>query len=80
MSEALDQAIARNRLKWERYRKADRILRAVRLKIFDYEDAGKQDKAERLIARCKRLLTPLWDAQYRERARKRADKKMQTRE
>lgn len=78
MSTALDEAIARNRLRWARYRKADRILRSVRQRVFDYEDAGKGDKAARLIARCKRLLTPLWDAQYRERARKRADKKMRT--
>ena len=58
----LDQAIAKNRRDQARYRKAERLLREIRLRTYDYEDAGKLDKAHRIIEKLKVRLAPLWDA------------------
>jgi len=59
----LENAIKRNRIKQARYRRAERTLRLVRQRIFDYEDMGKGEKASKVIATCKRILTPLWRCQ-----------------
>ena len=61
----LRQAIEADRRRHARYARAARVLRQVRLRIFEYDDAGKLDKALRVIARCKRVLEPLWQAQKR---------------
>jgi hypothetical protein len=63
----LKEAIERNRVKQARYRRAERILRAVRQRIFDYEDEGpvKYSKAQQVMSTCRRILAPLWDAQRR---------------
>ena len=52
---SLQQAIWENR----RFHKYERLLRQIRLRIFDYEDQGKLDKAQRIIARIK-VICGLW--------------------
>lgn len=59
----MEEAIAAKRRKDARYKRAERVLRQVRLRVFDYEDAGKYDKAAKVIATCQRILSPLWQAQ-----------------
>lgn len=54
---SLRQAVRDNR----RFHKYERTLRRIRLCIFDYEDSGKLDKAERIIARIKRICGPMWE-------------------
>ena len=44
-----------------RFCKYERMLRRIRLRVFGYEDAGKLDKAERVIARIKVICGPAWD-------------------
>ncbi len=44
----LQKAINRNRQK----QKARRLLHDIRLRTFNYEDAGKTEKAQRIINRC----------------------------
>jgi hypothetical protein len=61
----LDEKIAINRRKWALYRRAERVLRATRLRVFDLEDAGFGWKAERMIANCRRILAPRWAAERR---------------
>jgi hypothetical protein len=58
---SLKQAIRDNR----RFRKYERMLRRIRLCIFDYEDSGKLDKAERIIARIKAICGPTWEKRAR---------------
>lgn len=59
---SLQAAIEVNRRRQARYQRAEKVLRAVRLRTFEYEDAGKGQKAEKVIATCKRILAPLWAA------------------
>jgi len=59
----LKAAIERNRIRHARFKRAEYVLRRVRQRIFDYEDAGQLAKAERLIATCKRVLAPKWRAE-----------------
>ena len=54
--------IALNRRREARRNRAERVLRQIRLRIFDYEDAGKLDKANRVMKVCKRILEPRWRA------------------
>jgi hypothetical protein len=54
---SLRQAIRDNR----RFRKYERLLRQIRLRIFDYEDMGKLDKAHRIIEKIKAICGPTWD-------------------
>jgi hypothetical protein len=55
--------IAEKRRKDARYKAAEALLRRIRLRIFDYEDAGKLEKAQRIMTRCQAILAPLWAAQ-----------------
>ncbi len=48
----LQQAIEANRARNRRREFYRRILRDVRLRIFEYEDAGKLDKAQRVLDQC----------------------------
>jgi hypothetical protein len=61
----LDKAIKRNRTKHARWARAERILRMVRQRVFDYEDAGPEmdAKAQKVIATCQRILAPKWKAE-----------------
>ena len=45
--------------------RAERVLRQVRLRIFDYIDAGQEAKAYHVMETCKRILAPLWEARKR---------------
>ena len=58
----LTQEIIRNRKREALMNRTERILRAVRLRVFDYADAGKADKAARIIDRCKARLSARWKA------------------
>jgi hypothetical protein len=54
---SLKQAIRDNR----RFHKYERTLRRIRLRIFGYEDAGKLEKAQRVIEKIKRICQPMWE-------------------
>ena len=58
----LQQSVELNRKKWARWNKYERVLRRIRLRTFEYEDAGKLDKAHRVIDKCKAILKPCWQA------------------
>ena len=64
----LTQAIRDNR----RHHKYERILRQIRIRIFDYEDAGKLPQAHRIIKKIKSICGPRWEA----RAKRLQDKKL----
>jgi hypothetical protein len=54
---SLRQAILDN----QRFHKYERTLRRIRLRTFDYEVAGKIDKAQRVIERIKAICRPWWE-------------------
>lgn len=58
---SLKQAVRDNR----RFHKYERLLRRIRLRIFDCEDLGKLAKAERIIARIKAVCGPDWEKRAR---------------
>jgi hypothetical protein len=76
---ALAESVAYNRRRKARFDRAERVLWAMRLKIFDYEDADALDggrraeKARRVMALCKAILAPLWDQQRRGRDARRLE-------
>jgi hypothetical protein len=72
----LEQSIQANRVRVARYKRAEYVLRQVRLRVFDYEDAGKADKADRVIKTCRRILAPLWEARSRNSENKRTQNYM----
>ncbi len=45
----------------QRFHKYERMLRRLRLRIFEYEDAGKLEKAHRVIAKIKVICGPMWE-------------------
>lgn len=53
---SLRQAIRDN----QRFCKYEAMLRRIRLRIFEYEDQGKLDKAQRVIERIKVICGPWW--------------------
>lgn len=55
---SIEKKIAINRIRQARFKRAEKVLRAVRQRIFDYEDAGKYEKAQKVIATCQRVLRP----------------------
>jgi hypothetical protein len=57
----LAEAIDRNRAREARRNRAERVLRAVRLRVFDYQDAGLEEKASKVMDTCKRILAPRWN-------------------
>ena len=54
---SLRQAIKDNR----RFHKYERMLRRIRLRVFQYEDEGRLEKAQRIIERIKRVCGPMWE-------------------
>lgn len=52
----------------DRHAKYERLLRRLRQRIFDYDDA-RQDQCSRLIARCKAICMPRWEHEARMRDR-----------
>ena len=59
----LEQAIVNNRKREERFNKAERMLRRLRQRVFDYQDAGRGEQADYLMLKCKKRLAPRWKAQ-----------------
>ena len=59
------EAIRRNQVRTARYKRAELTLRHVRQRVFDYEDAGKYNKAKRVMDTCCRILAPLYEQQRR---------------
>ena len=57
MPKSLKRAIWDNR----RFHKYQRTLRQIRLRIFEYEDAGRLKKAQRVIERIKTICGPTWE-------------------
>lgn len=55
-SESLRRKIVAN----QRFHKYEAMLRRIRKNIFDYEDAGKLEKANRVIAKIKIICEPWW--------------------
>ena len=49
----------------QRHFKYERMLRQIRLRIYEYEDAGKLEKAQRVIAKCKAICGPRWEARQK---------------
>ncbi len=66
---SLKQAVRDNR----RFHKYEAMLRRIRLRLFDYEDEGKLEKAQHAIDRCKAICEPWW----RKRAKRIEDRYMQ---
>lgn len=62
----LKQAIRDN----QRFFKYENMLRRIRLNVFEYEDAGKTDKANRIIDKIKQICYPRWQARRERLARK----------
>jgi hypothetical protein len=58
---SLRQAVRDNR----RFHKYERLLRRIRLRIFDYEDSGRLEKVQRIIARIKAICGPMWEKRTR---------------
>jgi hypothetical protein len=69
MVKSLKQAIKDNR----RFHKYERLLRHIRQRIFDYEDQGKLEKANRLIEKIKVICNPWWT----KRAKRQEEKMLQ---
>ena len=67
----MQEAIQRNQKRQARFRKAERLLRAMRQRVFDYEDydaehgTKRSEKCQRIMARCQRILAPLWEQERR---------------
>jgi hypothetical protein len=61
----LKDAIGRNRQRHARFEKYEALLVRLCLRVFDYEAAGKEDKAERVMQRCKAICMPFWEARKR---------------
>ena len=68
---SLKRAIWENR----RFHKYERLLRHIRLRIFDYEDDGRLEQARRIIARVKTICGPTW----RKRAKRLEDRSLERR-
>lgn len=61
MAKTLKHAIQDN----QRHYKYERMLRRIRLRIFDYEDACNLEKAQRIIANIKVICGPRWEARVK---------------
>ena len=68
MTRTLKQAIRDN----QRHYKYERMLRRIRLRIFEYEDSGNLEKAQRIITKIKEICGPRWEA----RAKRLEDRKL----
>ncbi len=64
----IQESIRKNRIREGRRNKAERMISAIRLNMFDYVDAGVWDKAQALLTRCKNLCAPRWNQQAKNRA------------
>lgn len=55
----------------QRFHKYEKTLRRIRLRTFEYEEAGMIEKARRVVAKIKAVCGPMW-----ERRAKRLENKM----
>lgn len=55
----------------QRHFKYERMLRRIRLHIFEYEDAGKLEKAHRVIGKIKAIFGPRWEKRAKRQEEKR---------
>lgn len=73
-------AIAWNRSRAARWARAERVLRWCRQNVFDWEDMDardrgtRADRAARLIAVCKAILAPKWEAEKNNRDARRLER------
>lgn len=49
----------------QRHYKYEQMLRQIRLRIFEYEDSGKIEKAQRVVAKIKLICGPRWEARQK---------------
>ena len=70
---SLRQAVRDNR----RFHKYERLLRRIRLHVFDYEDLGTSDKAQKVIARIKAICGPRWEKRARRLENKMLERRIQ---
>jgi hypothetical protein len=59
----------------QRFCNYERTLRRIRLRVFQYEDMGRSDKAQRIIERIKQICGPMW----RKRAKRLQSKMLERR-
>lgn len=73
-------AIDRNRKREARRNKAERTIRRIRQRIFDYEDIGPAmlAKAQRIMERCKVILRPRWQAEHHRQQKRATDRMMRS--
>ncbi|MEW4453047.1 hypothetical protein AB1L30_10255 [Bremerella sp. JC817] len=50
----------------QRHFKYERMLHRIRLRIFEYEESSKLEKAQRVIAKCKAICGPRWEARQKQ--------------
>ena len=67
---SLRQAIRENR----RFCKYEAMLRRIRLRIFDYEDQGKLEKAHRIVEKIKAICKPWWEKRAKRQANRMLDR------
>ena len=60
MLEILPKSLRRAIRDNQRFHKYERTLRRIRLRIFDHENQGKLEKAQRIIERIKVICGPMW--------------------
>ncbi len=70
MNLSLKQKIRSN----QRFHQYERLLRKIRLRIFDYEDQGTLDKAQQIIAKIKAICGPRWEAREKRLADRHAER------
>ena len=70
---SLKQAIRDN----QRFHKYERMLRRIRLRIFDYEDQGQLEQAQRIIDRIKVICGPWWTKRAKRLEKKMLERRIQ---
>ena len=70
---SLKRAIWENR----RFHKYEAMLRRIRLRIFDYEDAGRLEQAHKVIERIKAICGPWWEKRAKRLENKMLERRIQ---
>jgi hypothetical protein len=73
MNNLLKRKIRDNR----RVHKYERLLRHIRVRTYEYEDAGKLEKAQRIIAKSKRICGPTWERRVKRLENKMLERRVQ---
>ena len=61
----------------QRFHRHERLLRHIRLPTYQYQDAGKLEKAQRVIATIKIACGPTWERKARRLEDKALDRRIQ---